>query len=320
VLAYVFVELKGPLGSAGEAKLQNLTACYLGLRLHFHLAKLAKNADPDNFKHPSDAMSYSYGLRTGGGGSHWTLVAMKAAANSGEAGDLEVTRFVGVRGTQKGMLLMISPPTCSSVRLSAESYSPGRTPVRSFIVTILALQTVTTLWSGDVLDPAAILSFVLVLEAIRNQSQERLELVGNWLYCLRDRAVDPPEESSTRRKRSGKAPTQGSGSSTTKRPRRQEDFGADAGEGQSRDGGGDRGNVPNRATQTHASLFVDAESLDGTLKVSSPGSDAILKWAWDVGIASLQSPGEKVQLRPSAFGADLASSHSPLPPHVDPRW
>lgn len=140
MLAYVFVELKGPLGSAGEAKLQNLTACYLGLRLHFHLAKLAKNADPDNFKSPSEAISYSYGLRTGGGGSHWTLVAMKAAANSGVAGDLEVTRFVGVRGTQKGMLLTISPPTCSSVRLFAESYSPGRTPVRLFIVTVLSFR------------------------------------------------------------------------------------------------------------------------------------------------------------------------------------
>jgi hypothetical protein len=170
------------------------------------------------------------------------------------------------------------------------------------------------------LDPAAILSFLLVLEAIRNQSQERIELVGNWLYCLRDRAVDPPEESSNRRKRSGKAPTQGSGSSTTKRPRCQEDIGTDAGEGQSREGGGDRGNVPNRATQTHASLCVDEESLDGTLKISSPGSDPILQWAWDVGIASLQSPGEKVQLRPSPFDADLASSHLPLRPYVEPHW
>jgi hypothetical protein len=58
-----------------------------------------------------------------------------------------------------------------------------------------------------------------------------------------------------------------------------EDIGTDAGEGQSREGGGDRGNVPNRATQTHASPCVDEESLDGTLKISSPGSDPILQWA-----------------------------------------
>lgn len=110
----MFVELQGPLGSAGEAKLQNLTACYLGLRLYFHLAKIAKNADPDNFKPPSESISYSYGLRTGGGGSHWTLVAMKAAAESGVAGDLEVTRFVGVQDIQTGVLLITLtslPPT-----------------------------------------------------------------------------------------------------------------------------------------------------------------------------------------------------------------
>ena len=38
------------------------------------LARLALEADPGNFRHPSSTVSRVYGLRTGQGGRVWTIV------------------------------------------------------------------------------------------------------------------------------------------------------------------------------------------------------------------------------------------------------
>ena len=76
--SFFFVELKGPSGSAGEARIQNSIACNVSLRMHLHLAKLARNADPDSFRPPGEMMLRVYGLQTGGGGSQWKLVVAVA--------------------------------------------------------------------------------------------------------------------------------------------------------------------------------------------------------------------------------------------------
>lgn len=160
------------------------------------------------------------------------------------------------------------------------------------------------------------LSFVLVLEAIRNQSEERLELVGNWLYCLRNRVLDPPGGSSSRRRRSGQASAQGSDSSPTDRHRRPEDIGTPVGEGSSGDRSGEGARAPRGAAQTQPLLRVDVESLDETSNKLSHASDYISQWAREVRVASSQSLREKVQLRSYTFDADLASSHLPLRPEI----
>ena len=72
--SFFFSELKGPLGSAGEAKLQNETAVLVSLSMFSRLARLAREADPGNFRHPSSTVSRVYGLRTGQGGRVWTIV------------------------------------------------------------------------------------------------------------------------------------------------------------------------------------------------------------------------------------------------------
>ena len=78
------MELKGSLGSAGKARIQNLTACYVGHRIIFHLASLARNADPETYRPPTDVMHKVYGLQTGSGGAVWKLVVMTASKREGK--------------------------------------------------------------------------------------------------------------------------------------------------------------------------------------------------------------------------------------------
>ena len=90
--SFFFAELKGPSGSAGEARIQNVCACYVALSLHFHLAKLAAEADPQNFKPPSETMRRGYGLQTGLGGGSWRLVVAVGKPREGgrEVGEYSV--------------------------------------------------------------------------------------------------------------------------------------------------------------------------------------------------------------------------------------
>lgn len=60
----MFAELKGPLGGTGEGRIQNTVACFLALNIHFHLARLARQADPVSFRPPTDTMRRVYGLQT----------------------------------------------------------------------------------------------------------------------------------------------------------------------------------------------------------------------------------------------------------------
>ncbi|ORY21953.1 hypothetical protein BCR39DRAFT_48672 [Naematelia encephala] len=60
------------------------------------------------------------------------------------------------------------------------------------------LFVVTTLWTGDLLDPQALLELVIILRDVRDEQIVRHELIGNWLYCLRDQ--DAPPARSRRRK------------------------------------------------------------------------------------------------------------------------
>ena len=76
--SFLFGELKGPNGSAGKARLQNVTACFISLSIHFRLARLARAADPQNYRRPSDTMHKVYGLLTGSGGGVWTLAVLAA--------------------------------------------------------------------------------------------------------------------------------------------------------------------------------------------------------------------------------------------------
>ena len=86
---YVNIELNGPNGSAGEARIQNTIANYISLRIPFHLANLARHASPNEFRPPTDAMRRVYGLQTGMGGGVWKVVVMEArgAEKSKEAGE-----------------------------------------------------------------------------------------------------------------------------------------------------------------------------------------------------------------------------------------
>lgn len=47
-------------------------------------------------------------------------------------------------------------------------------------------KTISTLWTGDVTDPADLLCLIPILTFIRDQVEERHELIGNWLWCLRE--------------------------------------------------------------------------------------------------------------------------------------
>ncbi len=53
-------------------------------------------------------------------------------------------------------------------------------------------QTYAVLWTGNVLNPADLISLVRVLRKIVEQVDERHEFVGNWLYCLRNATKLPP--------------------------------------------------------------------------------------------------------------------------------
>ncbi len=84
--SYVLVELKGPSGSAGEARIQNAIACYIALRIHSHLARLARDADPQSYLPPTEVMQRVYGLQTVGGGGIWKLEVMTACGGGGSKG------------------------------------------------------------------------------------------------------------------------------------------------------------------------------------------------------------------------------------------
>lgn len=115
--------------------------------------------------------------------------------------------------------------------------SPSPTPSPPFVLTIslpprlrltplaFALhQIITTIWTGNVCDPAALLAFICILQNIRDQQNERHELIGNWLYCLRDLTSAPANVA----KGKGKKKTrdqQGAGRTATKRPRAGGDVG-----------------------------------------------------------------------------------------------
>jgi len=46
------------------------------------------------------------------------------------------------------------------------------------------------LWTGNLLDPSSLITLIPLLQIITAQTLERLNLIGNWLYCLRDRLPD----------------------------------------------------------------------------------------------------------------------------------
>ena len=58
----------------------------------------------------------------------------------------------------------------------------------------LHFQTVTTLWTGEVLDPASLATLIPILREIETQLADRHDMIGNWLYCLRSRPLNEPEK------------------------------------------------------------------------------------------------------------------------------
>lgn len=60
------------------------------------------------------------------------------------------------------------------------------------------VQSIITLWSGDVTEPTKLIELVAIIEAIGAEAAERAEIIGNWLYCLRDaEAVKTPGKRAT---------------------------------------------------------------------------------------------------------------------------
>lgn len=143
--SYMFLELKGPNGNSGEARIQNFTACFVGLQILRTLAQLARDADTNSFREPTECMRRTYGLQTEGSGQVWRLVTMKA---TDDFYDLD----------------------------------SGDDPEGTY--------SVTNLWTGDVTDPYMLVQLIAIIHSIAAEAAERSEIIGNWLFCLRD--LDKP--------------------------------------------------------------------------------------------------------------------------------
>lgn len=55
-----------------------MTACFIALQILRKLAYLAREADSESFRDPTEVMHRVYGLRSEGTGQTWRLVVMKA--------------------------------------------------------------------------------------------------------------------------------------------------------------------------------------------------------------------------------------------------
>ncbi len=64
-----------------------------------------------------------------------------------------------------------------------------------------ATKSVTTLWSGNLLDPHALLSLVRILQIIRDEIDHRQDMIGNWLYCLRNSEMNTEVSRTSKRQR-----------------------------------------------------------------------------------------------------------------------
>ena len=173
------MELEGPRGNAGEARIQNHIALCVSLRLHLQLAKQANKADPENFRLPTPTMRRVYGLQTGSGGCVWKLVV--AQSNQSWRGvfgtdmppwPTDEFEEVVVQDDLQGDSFVSDRNPCSTTH-------PYGRPIAHNI------QTIYTLWSGNILDPGTLITFIDILHRIRNEVKERHDLIGNWLYCLR---------------------------------------------------------------------------------------------------------------------------------------
>ncbi|WVQ67387.1 uncharacterized protein L199_005583 [Kwoniella botswanensis] len=73
---------------------------------------------------------------------------------------------------------------------------------------------VATVWSGDVLKPQCLLEISSLLLDIQKEAQGRQELIGNWLYCLRN-CTKAPAGSNPKKKRLSTGTSQSSTSSAS---------------------------------------------------------------------------------------------------------
>ena len=76
--ALILGELKAAFGPSGKGRLQNLTACMLSLNIVFHLARKARSADRDSFRHPNATVRKVYGVQSGFGDAKFEIIVMKA--------------------------------------------------------------------------------------------------------------------------------------------------------------------------------------------------------------------------------------------------
>jgi len=120
--SWFYCELKGPVGMAGTARIQNYTACLIGHRIHSRLAKLARAAGPASFRAPTWTMRRIYGLQTFGFGATWKLVVMVAhTADEDTAGgdELEVKYYVSFGPAWSPFLISITAAdACASRSLN----------------------------------------------------------------------------------------------------------------------------------------------------------------------------------------------------------
>ncbi|ORY21643.1 hypothetical protein BCR39DRAFT_553203 [Naematelia encephala] len=183
---WILGELKAALGPPGKGRLQNLTACMLSLDIVFNLAQKARSADPDSFRHPTATLHKVYGIQSGFGGGIYEIIVMEAhtktkaqAASQMEGGQQTSSSESAASGNQQSEAVDLEP--------SGELVITG--------------YTWTDIWLGDIRKPKDLLVFVQILQHLAAQVNERLDLIGNWLYCLRSR--DPPlfQAASWRRKR-----------------------------------------------------------------------------------------------------------------------
>ena len=53
----------------------------------------------------------------------------------------------------------------------------------------------TKLWTGNVCVSEQLLEILAIIRTIGTETDERHEMIGHWLWCLRDRNEEPPQES-----------------------------------------------------------------------------------------------------------------------------
>ncbi len=181
-------------------------------------------------------------------------------------------------------------------------------------------QRVSSLWSGNVLEPNHLLNLYSILVHIRDQIDERRELIGNWLYCLRDdvKTAEVPPSGGRKRQKVDKSKRDWSGRPETVPPQEQDQTYA----------------TPTTSTTTVAGprdpasfpSLTRADLCSRLRQLPSVVNDATFVKAWTFrsactfqGISNSGGQVSPTSYRPRLFETCLLTDTAPFPP-FPPRF